>query len=148
MYFEDLQLGYKVTTGARTITDGMATLLINIGGFTLPFFNDEIAANKTPLGWRALPGRMVFALMGGLVESADIWGKDAGSTMFVGANNLALKKPVKVGDTIHLDFEIIEKKETKNPKWGLVVNKETLINQRGEIVCEVDINHLVERKVQ
>jgi len=147
-YFEDLKLGHKVTTGARTITDGMATVLINIGGFTAPFFNDETEASKTPLGWRAIPGRITFALMGGLVETAEAFGRGPGAVMLVGANNLAWKTPLKAGDTIRLEFEITEKRETetKNPRWGVVVNKETLTNQRGEVVCEVEITHLVERK--
>lgn len=143
-YYEDIESGRKITTGARTITDGMATVLINIGGFTAPFFNDETAANKTPLGWRALPGRISFALMGGLVEQVEAFGKGPGAVMLVGANNLTWKVPVKVGDTIHLEFEVIGKREAKNPRWGVVVNKETLINQKGEVVSEAEITHLVE----
>jgi acyl dehydratase len=145
-YFEDLKLGHKVTTGARTITDGMATVLINIGGFIAPFFNDETEANKTPLGWRAIPGRVVFALMGGLIETAEAFGRGPGAVMLVGANNLTFKTPVKVGDTVHLEFEITEKRDTKNPRWGVVINKETLTNQKGEVVCEVEITHLAEHR--
>jgi len=145
-YFEDLKLGHKVTTGARTITDGMATVLINIGGFTAPFFNDETEANKTPLGWRAIPGRISFALMGGLVETSEALGEGSGALMLVGANNLTWKSPLKVGDTVHLELEVTEKRETKNPQWGVVVNKETLTNQKGEVVCECEITHLVERR--
>ena len=145
-YFEDIKLGHKVTSGGRTITDGMATALINIGGFTAPFFNDETEANKSPLGWRAIPGRISFALMGGLIETAGAFGKGPGAVMLVGGSNLAWKVPLKVGDTIHLEFEITEKRETGNPRWGVVINKESLINQKGEVVCEAEITHLAERK--
>ncbi len=145
-YFEDLELGHKITSGGRTITDGMATALINIGGFTAPFFNDETEANRTPLGWRAIPGRITFALMGGLVETADVFGRGPGAVMLVGANNLTWKVPLKVGDTVHLEFEITEKRETSNPRWGVVVNKEALINQKDEVVCEAEITHLAEHR--
>ena len=54
-YYEDFEVGQKEVSAARTITDGMATALINIGGFVAPQFNDETVAKQTPLGWRALP---------------------------------------------------------------------------------------------
>ena len=146
-YWEDLKLGEKFTTTGRTITDGMATLLINVGGYILPFFNDEIEANKTPLGWRALPGRIVLGLMGGLLET---WMSGSatgpGVAMFVGVNNMSMKVPLKVGDTVHLESERVELVETSNPRWGKVVDREALINQRGELVCQADIIHLYERK--
>jgi len=145
-YYEEQEVGRKVTTGARTITDGMATMLISIGGFTEPFFNDEIEANKTPLGWRAIPGKMSFALMGGLLETANYWGGGTGAHMLVGANNLAWKAPLKVGDTVHVEFEVTEMRETRNPRWGVVVNKETLINQNGDVLLEAEVTHLLERK--
>ncbi|MFC2021768.1 hypothetical protein ACFLTR_00960 [Chloroflexota bacterium] len=146
-YFEDLKLGEKLTTQARTITDAMATIFINVGGFAAPFFNDEIEASKTPMGWRALPGRVAFALMGGLLETY-LSGRDRspGVSLFVGVNNMSMKIPLKVGDTIHLESERVELVETSNPRWGRVVDRETLINQKDEVVCMADIIHLCERK--
>ena len=95
-YFEDLKLGEKITTQARTITDAMATLLINIGGYTAPFFNDEITANKTPLGWRALPGRLVLGIMGGLLETYGsgrrVTDEPGGVALWVGVNNMTLNR--------------------------------------------------------
>jgi acyl dehydratase len=149
-YFEDLESGEKLSTQARTITDGMASLLINVGGYTAPFFNDEIAANKTPLGWRALPGRMILALMGGLLETygsgRPTTEAPSGTALFVGVHNMRVRIPLKVGDTVHLESERVELVETSNPRWGRVIDRETLINQRGEVVCEADIIHLYERR--
>jgi acyl dehydratase len=142
-YYEDFEMGQKGVSPGRTVTDGMATALINIGGFVASQFNDEIEANKTPLGWRALPGRIVFALMGGLVEQMGVFG-GPGPAMLVGADKLTWKSPVRVGDTIHLEWRVTEMRKTRNPRWGLVSNKETLINQRGEPVCEVEMTHLLE----
>lgn len=140
-YYEDFELGQKAISGSRTITDGMATALINIGGFVAPQFNDEIAAKQTPLGWRALPGRMIFALMGGLGEQMGILG-GPGAGMLVGADKLTWKTPLRVGDTIHMELEVTEVRKTHNPRWGLVKNTETLLNQKGELICKVEIAHL------
>ncbi len=142
-YYEDYELGQKSTSPRRTITDGMATVLIDVGGFTADQFNDELTAKMTPLGWRAIPGRLIFALMGGLVERMRM-SDTPGRGMLVGADNLVWKAPLLVGDTIHLETEITEKRKTSNPRWGLIKNTETLINQKDEVICTVDIIHLYE----
>jgi len=115
-YYEDFKVGQKLVSPGRTMTDGMATALINIGGFVAPQFNDETMASQTPLGWRALPGRVIFALMGGLVEQMGVFG-GPGPGMLVGADKLTWKAPLRVGDTIHVEWEITEMKKTRNPRW-------------------------------
>ena len=147
-YYEDFKIGQKAISARRTITDGMATALIDIGGFATPQFNDKITAEATPLGWRAIPGRMAFALMGGLVESIGELFGTPGPGLLVGSDKLVWKVPLRVGDTIHVEWEVIKMRTTSNPKWGLVVNTETLKNQNDEIICTVEITHLFEYKGQ
>jgi len=143
--YEDFEIGQKFISPRRTITDGIATVLIDIGGFTADQFTDEIIATRTPLGWRAIPGRLVFALMGGLVERVKVV-YTPGPGMLVGADKVVWKAPLRVGDTICLKSEVKEMRKTHNPKWGLVKNKETLINQNGEVICTAEITHLYEYK--
>ncbi len=152
-YFEDLETGERFTTPGRTITDGMASVLISVGGFAAPMFNNEEAAKKTPLGWRALPGGVTFMLMGGLAETYGASSRPAGRPatpggigLFVGCRSMRLMTPVRVGDTVHLESERVELEETSNPRWGRVIDREALINQKGETVCTADIVHLHERK--
>lgn len=144
-FYEDFKVGQKFISQRRTITDGMATVLIDVGGFIADQFNDELIAKQTPLGWRAIPGRIIFALMGGLVERMRFLGTP-GPGMLVGADKLLWKAPLRVGDTIHLEWEVTEMRRTSNPRWGLVKNTETLINQNGETICTVEIAHLFEYK--
>lgn len=144
-YYEDFGMGQKEYSCRRTVTDGMATVLIDVGGFTADQFNDKITAEKTPLGWRSIPGRLGFALMGGLVERMGIF-ETKGSGMLVGCDKLVWKKPLMVGDTIQLVWEVTEMRKTSNPRWGLVINTETLTNQNDEVIITVEIAHLFEYK--
>lgn len=144
-YYEEHHIGQKFLSPRRTITDAMATLLIDVGGFAGPQFVDEVSANETPLGWRALPGRVVFCLMGGLAERIQEW-HTPGAGLLIGADQLKLRSPVKVGDTIQLEAEIIEMRTTRKPEWGLVKHRERLMNQKGDVVCEADIIHLFEHR--
>jgi len=142
-YYEDVEVGLKFTSPGRTVTDGMATVLIDVGGYTANIFNDKIAAEKTPIGWRAIPGRLILGIMGGLVERMKII-NTPGPGMLVGADNLKWKAPLRVGDTVYVEWEVTEKRKTSNPRWGIVKNRETLINQNDEAICTVDITHLFE----
>jgi acyl dehydratase len=144
-YYEEFELGQKATSTSRTVTDGMATIMIDLGGFIADQFTNKIEAEKTPLGWRAIPGRVAFTLMGGLVERMGIF-DTPGPGMLVGADKLIWKTRLKVGDTIHLEWEVIELRKTSNPRWGLVKNSEKLLNQDGEVICTVEITHLFEYK--
>ena len=141
-YYDDFYVGQKFVSPGRTITDGMASILIDVGGFIAPQFNDMTKALETPLGWRALPGRIVLSLMGGLVERMGIF-ETSGPAMLVGADKLVWKSPLRVGDTVFLEWEVTEIRKTSNPKWGLVKNSETLRSNNG-VVCTVEITHLVE----
>ncbi len=145
-YYEELELGSKYTTPGRTITDGMASTFISMGLYTAPYFNDESLANKSVLGWRALPGRVALYIMGGLVETYGHMDEGPGLAYFVGVKDMTVKTPLKVGDTVHLESERIELQETSNPRWGREIAREKLINQKGELVCQADIIHLFERK--
>lgn len=142
-YYEDFEVGEKVTTLGRTITDGLASSLICMMGYPAPIFHDETVAKESPIGWRALPGPITLALMGALVEETHIrMGEGLGA--LVGINNVTWKAPVRVGDTVHAEVEIISMRKSSNPKWGLTVEKYSLINQRGEVTNEAEITHVWE----
>ena len=55
-----------------------------------------------------------------------------------GIDSLRFIKPVVIGDTIHVRVTITEKRESKSPKHGIVVEKCEVLNQSGETVlaCE------------
>ncbi|MDY7036199.1 MAG: MaoC family dehydratase N-terminal domain-containing protein [Thermodesulfobacteriota bacterium] len=142
-YYEDVEIGDKYNTPRRTITDGIASILIDVGGYTANIFTDKIAAEKTPIGWRAIPGRLILGIMGGLVEKLEFI-DTPGPGMLVGCDKLKWKAPLHVGDTVYVEWEITEKRKTSNPRWGLVINKETMINQNDEVICTVEISHLFE----
>jgi len=149
-YFEDLKLGTKYETLGRTMTDGMASILVGIGGYAAEFFNNKEAADKTvALKWRTIPGRIAFMLMGGLVETyAPNMGEELsdGNLVNVGCREYRSLAPLRVGDTVHLESECVELTKTSNPFWGKCIDRERLINQKGEVVIQADIVHLYERR--
>lgn len=143
-YFEDMKIGDKVVTGGKTITDSMITTIVGIAGYTEPIFHDEEFAKKTPFGGRIAPGLVALLVAGGLSEQAGYF--EGSSIAMMGMNNIKFLAPIKAGDTLHVEMELIDKKETSKPDKGLTWDKKNCINQRGEVVAQVDCIHLVKRR--
>jgi acyl dehydratase len=64
---------------------------------------------------------------------------------FLGAT-LEVKAPTRVGDTIHVEAEVIEHRLTSKGDRGLVRFHNRVVNQRGEIVLEYNPLRLLKRK--
>jgi acyl dehydratase len=57
-----------------------------------------------------------------------------------------VKAPTRVGDTIHVECEVIEHRLTSKGDRGLVRFANKVINQRGEVVLEYNPLRLLKRK--
>jgi acyl dehydratase len=143
-YYEDYKVGDKFSSPGRTITEGAISVMLGLGGYTLPLFFDEEVAKKSRFGGRIAPGRLTFFIMGGLEEQSDLWLNTI--AVIIGVDKVRFTTPLRAGDTLRAEMEIIEMRETKNPKWGLMVHKTTCFNQKNEVVTENEATHLVERR--
>ena len=54
--------------------------------------------------------------------------------------------PVRAGDTIRTEVEVLSKRETKSPDRGLIVFRDHVLNQRGETVFQIDKTALIRRR--
>ena len=144
LYYEDFEVGDRFTTQAKTITEGAITVMVGLGGYTVPIFTNEEYARTTILKGRIAPGRMTIFMAGGLEEQLGIF--DETVVALIGIDKVRFKNPLRAGDTIKVEIEIIDKRETKNPEQGIVINKESCLNQRGEIILEAEATHLMMRK--
>ncbi len=144
LYYEDFKVGDKFTTAAKTITEGAITMLVGLGGYTVPLFTDEEYAQTTIFKGRIAPGRLAIFMIGGLIEQLGIF--DETLVALVGIDKVRFKNPLRAGDTIKVEIEIIDKRETKNPERGIIIHKESCSNQRGDIVFEEEETHLMLRQ--
>lgn len=57
-----------------------------------------------------------------------------------GVNSMDFKVPVRPGDTVTYELTVTGKRPSNSiPGWGLLFNKLTAVNQRGELVYVADI---------
>jgi acyl dehydratase len=100
-------------------------------------------AKESVFGGRAAPGAMTFALSEGLVMQT---GLIHGTGMAWLGGDIKLTAPVLAGDTIHVEVDIADKRETKKPDRGIVTYKHRVLNQRGEVVMEMTLQRMIKRK--
>ena len=138
--FEDLRLGFRFRTHRRTIAESDLASFVNLTWLTEELFTVEDDAARAIKG-RPVPGALVYAFAEGLLLPTM---QDTGLA-FLNAN-LDIKGPTLVGDTIHVEAEVIEHRLTSKGDRGLVRFANKVINQRGETVLEYNPLRLLKRK--
>jgi acyl dehydratase len=87
-----------------------------------------------------VPGALVYSFAEGLLLPTM---QDTGLA-FLNCT-LDVKGPTVVGDTIHVECEVIERRLSSKGERGLVRFANKVINQRGEIVLEYNPLRLLKR---
>lgn len=135
-YGDDFSVGEIYNTAAITLTE---THIVNWAGLTMDFYPlhmDAEYAAASQFGERLVHGPMIFALAVGLVAQAGFGGDAA--IAWLGVDNMRMLKPVRIGDTIHVEVEISEQKATSDPRKGVQVWRYRVNNQKDEMVMHFD----------
>jgi acyl dehydratase len=142
MTFEAFHAGNRFVTGRRTVTEHDVMQFVGLVGLTEPLFLDlEYIRNESLYGERIAPGSLTFGIAEGLtVQTGMIHGT---GLAFLGLDRMRLMGPVKVGDTIQVEIEVLETKEVPARRAGIVRYRHWVKNQRGETVMEYDVNRLI-----
>lgn len=128
-YFEDFTVGEIVVTRARTVTE---TDIVNFAALTgdwYPLHTDIEYAKKGPFGERIAHGLLILSIANGLMPLYDM-----AIVAFYGMDKVRFTAPTKIGDTIHVELEVVEKQD-KGDIGGVITLKEYVKNQRGENVA-------------
>lgn len=132
MWYEDAQLGIRFSTGARTVTE---TDVVNFAGVSGDFneihMNAELMASSQ-FGARIAHGALVLSMATGLRSQTKLFNESI--VAFAEIRSWRFQAPVFIGDTIHVENEIVERRVTSKPDRGLVVQRVEVVNQRGAVV--------------
>ena len=144
LYFEDFQVGQRFTTPARTVTEADIVNFAGVSGDFNPIHTDAEFARGTPFGQRIAHGLLVLAMLTGLRQRT---GHFEGTLIaWLEIRSYRFLKPVLIGDTVHGETEILEKRETSRPDRGILVQRVRVLNQKGEVVQEGEFVTLVRRR--
>lgn len=101
---------------------------------------------KTIFGGRIVHGPLTYCLAVGLVGLTN-WYEDS-IIGLLGVDKMRLPRPVKPGDTIHVNVEVISKKETSKPDRAVITLHYQVMNQREEEVFLMDYSIMMHRRNQ
>ena len=130
--WEDMPVGYQFRTVGRTITETDLVNFISTTGMVEVLFTDTTYTQEhAPAGGRLVPGALVFSIAEGLAIQATLQGTGLAFIKM----EYEVKSPTIVGDTIHVEAEVIESRPTSaGPDRGLVRTRNRIVNQKGETV--------------
>lgn len=138
--YEDLPLGYKFRTHRRTIAESDLTTFVNLTWLTEELFAVEGDEGRAIKG-RAVPGALVYAFAEGLLLPTM---QDTGLA-FLGAQ-LDIKAPTRIGDTIHVEAEVVEARLTSKGDRGLVRTSNVVVKQDGTVVLAYNPLRMLKRR--
>src|SRR5512141_2978492 len=134
-FFEDLAVGQRIVhQQGRTVTEMDNTLFCALTMNTQPLHLNEDFAASTVFGQRIVNGIFTMGLVVGLTVSDLTEGTVVAN---LGYDKVIHPNPVFHGDTIYVETEVLEKRESKSkPDRGIVRLKHIGRKPDGTVVVE------------
>ena len=139
-HFEDLAQGARFRSHRRTITEADLAAFVNVTWLTEELFTVADDTGRAIAG-RVVPGALVYAFAEGLLLPSM---QDTGLA-FLNAT-LDVRRSTLVGDTIHVECEVLEHRLTSKGDRGLVRFANRVVNQHGETVLEYNPLRMLRRR--
>ena len=140
-YLEDFEAGqlFRGTTRMEVAADAIKAFAADFD--PQPFHLDESAAERSIFGGLAASGWHTAAMTMRLLTEGEF--QVAGGLIGLGLQELRWPRPVRPGDELRVEVEILAVRESNSrPGQGLVTTKTTTLNQRGDAVQEF-VNTLI-----
>lgn len=139
-YFDQIELGETSRSRARTITE---TDLVNFCAFTgdwYPLHSDVEYAKRSMFGRRIAHGFLVLSVASGLAPL------EPGIVVaFYGMDKVRFANPTFIGDTIHVETEVIDKQE-KDDTTGVLTVRQNVVKQDGLVAASAVLKVLLMRR--
>jgi acyl dehydratase len=134
LYYEQFELGQKFKHDIRRTVTETDNILFTTMTHNPAAIHLDAEASKDSLYGKVLVNS-VFTL--GLMVGVSVGDTTLGTTVAnLGWDEVRFPKPLFVGDTLHAETEVMEKRESKSrPETGIVVFRHTAFNQRNELVA-------------
>ena len=134
LFLEDLSVGQKFRTASTTVE--LDRIKAFAAEFDPQFFHlDEAAAGSSIFGGLVASGWHTAALTMRLMVEGEL--RVAGGLVGLGVDGMRWPQPVRPGDRIRVETEVVEVRPSRsNPSRGIVKFKSQTLNQNDEVVME------------
>ncbi len=131
LYWQDIKVGDRFRTFGRTITETDIVNFISCTGMLEVLFTSEVyRQTESAIKGRLVPGALVFSMAEGLT----IMGTIQGTGMAFLGMDMEIKAPSVAGDTIEVEIEVTELRQTSTGNRAIVKSRNIVTNQKGKVV--------------
>ena len=142
-WFDDLKLGMRFKSGEVTVSaDDIKRFASEFD--PQPFHTDEVAAEETVFKGLAASGWHTAAIAMRLAVQVRPFGPHP--LLGAGVDDLRWMQPVRPGDTLHLEGEVVELVPSRTKPQGVVRVKWTAYDQHGDAVYTFNPIGIVPRR--
>ena len=131
LYFEEFNVGQKLVTGKRTITENDIMTFAKLSGDDNRIHTDPEFSKTTMFGKQVAHGLLGLSIASGLAWQTGIL--DGTVIAFREVKEWKFVKPVFIGDTIYVEMETIEAKALPRISGGSVTITLEVKNQNEEV---------------
>ena len=140
-FLDDLVPGQRFSGATRIRMDAARMKSFAAEFDPQPFHLDEQAARGTFFGDLAASGWHTAAVTMRLLVDSEL--KPAGGIIGAGFDDFRWPRPVRPGDELRVECEILEVRQSKSrPEQGMVKFRTNTLNQRDEVV-QMSVGNLV-----
>ena len=146
-YFDEWAVGDTIAHPiTRTVTETDNILITTLTHNPQPLHLDAEYAKATEFGQVIVNSCFTFSLAVGITVSETTLGTLVAN---LGYDEVRFPKPVFVGDTLRIESEVTDLRDSKSrPNAGIVTWAHRAINQNGETVCTFKRSALLHKKPQ
>jgi len=145
LYFEEFAVGqvFRHQPG-RTVTEADNVLFTTMTMNPQPLHLDAAFAAQTEFGQRLVNSLLTLGIAVGLSVGDTTLGTTVAN---LGFDKIEFPKPVFHGDTLYVETEIVDKRESRSrPDAGVVFFEHRATNQREELVARIRRAGLMRKK--
>lgn len=140
-YYEDLEPGQIIECGSQVVEKSEMMAFARKWD-PRPFHIDEEFAKASLYGSLTASGIFTLAMF---TKASNVGTGDFAARGALGYEKLSFPVAVKPGDVLTGQSEILGKRPSKSrPELGIIRSRDTMTNQRGEIVLELIVAYLIE----
>ncbi|MCF8033237.1 MAG: MaoC family dehydratase N-terminal domain-containing protein [Desulfarculaceae bacterium] len=141
LFFDDFTVGQKFVSKGRTVTEADVVNFSDLTWDHNSLHTDEEYAKDSRFGRRIAHGILGIAMHAGLTSYLT-----ADSIVALMGLNWKFKKPIFIGDTIHVEQTVKEMRPLPDGARGVLTFAKDVVNQDGEIVQQGEVTVLLAMK--
>jgi len=131
MFFEEFEVGRKLVTRARTVTEADIAQFASLTGDYNPMHTDAEYMKKHMLGQRVAHGLLTVSFAIGQIYQLGFMER---TVLAFRSFEVKFSLPVFIGDTIRAEVTVSELKEARRMGGGWVTSDVKILNQEGKAV--------------